>query len=350
MKLRKAVYYAFTALAICILVGERVSAQDATVEKSAAPVSTAAPAKTEDKPDVIKIYHLEHAAAVDSSKLLTDLFPANIKISADARTNSIIVVCNDEERMQAITAILMQLDESTSKLANAKAAPFNRSESPQSTPPQNAQSVNQVDSSGPPPRAMSPPGPSGSMLSAMQMWSGAGSTSPGVRKLSRRLAEYEEKAKRQADEIRNIQKEPGDQHARHHQTRRELEATLATALEVKLELEQLQIKSLEDRLLRLKTQIEKRRASGKKIVQHRATELIEGTDLQWNGQESTVSSRTPDGQSASGSSATSSSESAFESRAVPAIHRDGLLDKYGPRTAGQSPPDAEPVSKKTEKP
>ena len=65
----------------------------------------------------IKIFKLVHSQAEASSELLSDLFPQeDIRIAVDERTNSVIVSADSAERLEAIEAVLLRLDESAGSI------------------------------------------------------------------------------------------------------------------------------------------------------------------------------------------------------------------------------------------
>jgi hypothetical protein len=63
---------------------------------------------------------------------------------------------------------------------------------------------------------------------------------------------------------------------------------LQTAFELKMQLEDLQVKELHARLSQLERQIGQRKVLREKIIDRRAAELIEGDSLTWNTKGSTV--------------------------------------------------------------
>ncbi len=69
---------------------------------------------------------------------------------------------------------------------------------------------------------------------------------------------------------------------------RKLKNLLSTAFDLKLQLEELQVKELQSRLSRLERQIVQRRELREKIINRRAAELIEGDALKWSSTGSVV--------------------------------------------------------------
>ena len=64
--------------------------------------------------------------------------------------------------------------------------------------------------------------------------------------------------------------------------RRDVEASLSSAFEFKLQLEKLRVKELHSRLSRLEQQIGRRQAQQKQIIERRTNELIAGEETEWN--------------------------------------------------------------------
>jgi hypothetical protein len=104
---------------------------------------------------------------------------------------------------------------------------------------------------------------------------------PGAIELLETLAQHEAMADALVQTIRQAANSEGDQNSRQAEARRDLELTLTDALQVKFQLEQMQIKLLEEQLELLKTQVSQRQAARKQIVKRRARELIEETS-KWN--------------------------------------------------------------------
>lgn len=206
----------------------------------AAPFTTAASEVRQ-----IKVFTLANCSAVGCSKLLKELYD-DVKFTADTRTNSIIAVSSDENRLMAIEALLLKLDEAPSKPAAPKSDPMiSFTPAPSPTATEVADTV----------RAL---------------------------KLTEQLAEHEAQARLLAEEIRGLSQQYGRQHPKQVEARRQLDEALANALAAKFKLEQLQITSLEERLTRLKSQIGQRQAVSQQIVARRANELIEGDGLKWD--------------------------------------------------------------------
>ncbi|MDA1018037.1 MAG: hypothetical protein O3A00_26720 [Planctomycetota bacterium] len=108
--------------------------------------------------------------------------------------------------------------------------------------------------------------------------------SPAAKQLVEQLAAQESAAAAEAATIRQLQAngqaEQNRQPIAEHQ--RKLKNLLSTAFDLKLQLEELQVKELQSRLSRLERQIGQRKELREKIINRRATELIEGDVLKWS--------------------------------------------------------------------
>lgn len=125
---------------------------------------------------------------------------------------------------------------------------------------------------------------------------GAKMNTPESQRLSERLAAYEQQAAGLAEQIRTqskLPREAGTELPRLTQLRHQLDATLAAAIDVKFQIEQLQLQELQARLSRLERQIGERKAQRQKIIERRANELI-GNDLT-NWEIEPAETATPDG-------------------------------------------------------
>ena len=129
-----------------------------------------------------------------------------------------------------------------------------------------------------------------------------------TQKLISSLSTLEAKSITLAEQIRNESAKPDAAEPKIAELRRELNEALASALSLKFELENLQIKAVEERLARLKAQMQRRNTSVKQIVERRARELIEGDSSSWIPQELSSTN----GSSAKKVSSLSNSPSDFE--------------------------------------
>src|SRR6185295_12070983 len=107
---------------------------------------------------------------------------------------------------------------------------------------------------------------------------------PAAKKLVEQLCAQESAAAVEAATIRQLQANGQSEQnqqpiAEHH---RKLKNLLSTAFDLKLQLEELQVKELQSRLSRLERQIGQRKELREKIIVRRATELIEGDVLRWD--------------------------------------------------------------------
>jgi S1-C subfamily serine protease len=107
---------------------------------------------------------------------------------------------------------------------------------------------------------------------------------PAAKQLVAQLQAQESAAAADAATIRQLQAsgqvEQNKQPIAEHQ--RKLKNLLSTAFDLKLQLEELQVKELQSRLSRLERQIGQRKELREKIIARRATELIEGEGLRWD--------------------------------------------------------------------
>ena len=107
---------------------------------------------------------------------------------------------------------------------------------------------------------------------------------PAAKQLVEQLGAQESAAAAEAATIRQLQAggqaEQNKQPIAEHQ--RKLKNLLNTAFDLKLQLEELQVKELQSRLSRLERQIGQRKELREKIITRRAGELIEGEVLRWS--------------------------------------------------------------------
>lgn len=110
---------------------------------------------------------------------------------------------------------------------------------------------------------------------------------PAAKQLVEQLAAQESAAAAEAATIRQLQSngqaEQNKQPIAEHQ--RKLKSLLSTAFDLKLQLEDLQVKELQARLSRLERQVGQRKELREKIINRRATELIEGDALMWSSSD-----------------------------------------------------------------
>ncbi|MEK6259836.1 MAG: secretin N-terminal domain-containing protein [Planctomycetota bacterium] len=310
------------------------------------PVTTAAQ-RTASETGQIKVFTLTNGSAVEYSKQLNDL-SFNAKITADPRTNTVIVQSHDEEQLQIIEAILLRLDETPSKPAASKPDLHAEERQTMVFRLQNASAAETsgllkdlsddvtlvadtatnsliVSSAGTQMKiitallkklddsAAKPAAPKSDSTISFTRAPGPASvemsSTPEARKLSENVAEHEAKARLLANEIRGLSQQLGPQHPKMVEARGQLEETLANALAAKFKLEQLQIQSLEERLTRLKSQIGQRQAVSKQIVERRIRELIDEDVLRWSPDASRINqdtSRNVRGETSPASKATTS--------------------------------------------
>ena len=217
----------------------------------------AAKSVTNDAPQdaaVIRAFTLQNASAVECATRLNDLkFKA--RITADARTNSILAA-GLEDQLQVIEAILLQLDEAPAKPAA---------------------SVSDSLTEGVP---------------RDQAATGILNT-PDAKPLVAKLQAQESAAATEAATIRQLQAngqaEQNQPAIADHQ--RKLKNLLSTAFDLKLQVEELQVRELQSRLSRLERQIGQRKELREKIINRRAGELIEGDALKWESSRAAAANK-----------------------------------------------------------
>lgn len=112
---------------------------------------------------------------------------------------------------------------------------------------------------------------------------------PVAKLLVEQLAAQESAAAAEAATIRQLQSNGQAEQNKHpiaeHQ--RKLKNLLSTAFDLKLQLEELQVKELQTRLSRLERQISQRKELRENIINRRADELIEGDAIMWPSRSAT---------------------------------------------------------------
>ena len=163
--------------------------------------------------------------------------------------------------------------------------------------------------------------------------------SPEARRVLDEIAKYESRSTRQAEQIRQMLKAKpiGDPESSVIlEARRELESTLARALELKTQIEEWRVRDMQARLSRMEQQIGQRKAQAAQIIKRRAFELIEGEETDWIG-------TTPVNNAARPARVIGSFNGATSATASRGISRTGTgADKPAP------PRDGNEVSKKDE--
>ena len=106
---------------------------------------------------------------------------------------------------------------------------------------------------------------------------------PAARNLVEQLRSHESAATDLATEIRQNANGQGDQNQPSIGVlKRKLQSALETAFDLKLQLEEIQVKELQSRLSQHQQQIGQRKALRAKIIARRASDLVEGNALKWN--------------------------------------------------------------------
>jgi len=189
-------------------------------------------------PRQIKIIHLVHGDAVQYSALIKSL-RLNVEITADSRTNQLIISAQNPEEVMEVEEILRALD-----TAGRPASAPDRVEAPDRK------------------------------------------VEPTSVNLTGRIEAHEAEARVLAEHYREKSTRLGAQHPELTELRQQLSLALQAALNLKLQREELNVKQLEERLLRVRTQLEFRKAAGPRIVERRLNELLDGDSLNWSQRES----------------------------------------------------------------
>ena len=106
---------------------------------------------------------------------------------------------------------------------------------------------------------------------------------PAARNLVEQLRSHESAATALATEIRQYTDGQADQNQPSIGVlKRKLQSSLETAFDLKLQLEEIQVKELQSRLSQHQQQIGQRKALRAKIIARRASDLVEGNALKWN--------------------------------------------------------------------
>ena len=208
--------------------------------------------------DEIKVFSLANANAQDSLDLIKLVAPS-VKCSADVRTNSVVAVGN-AEALSVVEAVLLRMDEQPT-LKDPRPA-----NAPKPEYPVNAELPLRDQS-------------------RQNFFSGFAlglSVKPHSKVLLDELSKLESKAIAQAERIRDASKGALGGEADIAALRSELDQILAEALRVKFQLESQQVEALEERLNRVKSQMSKRTAATKEIIDRRARELIDDDRSRWN--------------------------------------------------------------------
>ena len=112
---------------------------------------------------------------------------------------------------------------------------------------------------------------------------------PAARKLVEQLRSHESAATALATEIRQNAKAEADQNQPSIGVlKRKLQSSLETAFDLKLQLEEIQVKELQSRLSQHQQQIGQRKALRAKIIARRASDLVEGNALKWNPESEAI--------------------------------------------------------------
>lgn len=213
--------------------------------------------------DQIKVFTLVNADATGLTNTLLKIYPGE-KISADGRTNTLIIASPNPNRLAEIEAILRELDEIPSRR-----------------------------NSGAGPDAKRPPTARPNNFSSGE-----------TQQLAARIQQHENTANEIAQKLRTAcatchgsgefrgQGDPGmwkrldkSPHRSDHRgpldLRKQLENELTQALSLKFQSEELQVKDLQNRLSNFQRQIGERKALREKITERRLQELLDQDETRW---------------------------------------------------------------------
>ena len=121
---------------------------------------------------------------------------------------------------------------------------------------------------------------------------------PAARNLVEQLRSQESAATALATEIRQYTDGQADQNQPSIGVlKRKLQSSLETAFDLKLQLEEIQVKELQSRLSQHQQQIGQRKALRAKIIARRASDLVEGNALKWNPKSEAINENKSAGRS-----------------------------------------------------
>lgn len=103
--------------------------------------------------------------------------------------------------------------------------------------------------------------------------------------LTQKIKQLESQAVLHANQVRALSQQQGSDNAQVVEAKNELKRKLDEALELRFQREQTRIHELRSQLGRLEQQVGQRKAQRAAIVERRATELLEGDSLRWEGAE-----------------------------------------------------------------
>lgn len=113
-------------------------------------------------------------------------------------------------------------------------------------------------------------------------------TTPVPNPLTDAIAELEGLARGHAEQFRRQADRLGRNHPDVLRHRQDLEKTLAAALDLKFQLERRQLEQLQERLSRMRDQLQFRQTSRDKILKRHALELLEEDGLRWSPEQANV--------------------------------------------------------------
>ena len=215
---------------------------------------------------ITHVVRLKHSRAEKMAERLQSSFKS-AGIKADADQNAIVIEWNSSWPMQG----LIDIENTIRKLDVARSRPVANVDRFSPVQPTDAE-VNPTQNRS---------NPSGE--SAKANLTRAIPDTPAARNLVEQLRSQESAATALATEIRQYANGPADQNQPLIDAlKRKLQNELETAFDLKLQLEEIQVKELQSRLSQHQQQIGQRKALRAKIIARRASDLVEGNALKWN--------------------------------------------------------------------
>ncbi len=217
---------------------------------------------------ITHVVRLKHSRAEKLAERLQTSFKS-AGIEADADQNAIVIEWNSSWPIQG----LIEIENAIKKLDVPKRQPvanIDTFEPPQpnavAAKPRSTQSGNL------------PSGESGKVNLTRAI-----PDTPAARNLIEQLRSHESAATDLATEIRQHANGQADQNQPSIGVlKRKLQSALETAFDLKLQLEEIQVKELQSRLSQHQQQIGQRKALRAKIIARRASDLVEGNTVKWN--------------------------------------------------------------------
>ncbi len=215
---------------------------------------------------IIHIVRLKQISAEKWAGRLQRVF-TQAEFEADVEQNAVIIQWNSSYPIEG----LIEIENTIRKLDEPKSRPVANVDTldtlqPNAADPRSTQSGNL------------PSGESGKVNLTRAI-----PDTPAARNLVEQLRSQESTAVALATEIRQHANGQGDQNQPSIGVlKRKLQSALESAFDLKLQLEEIQVKELQSRLSQHQQQIGQRKALRAKIIARRASDLVEGNALKWN--------------------------------------------------------------------